>query len=499
MDHRLRHVCLVGPPGSGKTVMLILKARLFLQEDTDNHVIVVNLRQHSHVDIVGKVIVDKIKEADIMKFEKRVSSVDIDAISEDICFISKLFHLKNRVEVSLRNMMFVINSAHASPGWHQVFSPFFKDSVIWCASISDQNIELTDFEMVFLNIVYRCSPAVQRILYHVDPDEKRKMFYTYDTVHTEVPTNGPTVLCIRHNSHDHDVAVIHCPLCARELVYLLQNKLQVFDRSVSSSEMGATLDTSSSLSCSVVILISTPEKNMTSHCSEVQKKSFTDVTKAIYDNTFIHTLEKYVKITTDPDILLNISEDYCHRMLITDVDSFQEIKSDVVVFLPSYKPVSFIKHPFSDPLLIPENAIISAIHADFEKQSDKITEPMEVQEKYNFAFSKTKEFACTQLETLENIDSDTVFRDITENSAETLKLNQSGEKSLHEMHSPTVFQTLPHSSKSSSREEASTVSKQALATVNWHSDDIKRYSKWDQINLYHAASRCLSQLILMIP
>ncbi|KAL8598211.1 hypothetical protein ACOMHN_043282 [Nucella lapillus] len=260
------HVYISGPPGSGKTVLLMLKAVDFLKEDPNNQVIVVNMYIGAEGRAIGQCIKDTVLR-NLTTVEENSStpadttrlhllSIDLDHNKfvqrvKNLLFPSKtagkpagLSSTTNSpkadggalpecpktdedMKAKMKHVLFIVDEVHREAFWSEILEAFrgeLLDSQVWCAGLFSTNPE--DFVEHSLDHVLRCPPAVQNVLYHVDWKQERKDKYKRDTK-LEVSSNGPVPLCVRHESHVHSsqpdsVHVLNCALCAQQLADLLK-------------------------------------------------------------------------------------------------------------------------------------------------------------------------------------------------------------------------------------------------------------------------------------
>lgn len=72
----------------------------------------------------------------------------------------------------MKDVLFLVDEIYIESFWEEITSAFsgeFSDSEVWCAGLFSKNP--SGFEEHNLDVVLRCPPAVQNLLYHVDWDQ----------------------------------------------------------------------------------------------------------------------------------------------------------------------------------------------------------------------------------------------------------------------------------------------------------------------------------------
>nr|KAG5689874.1 hypothetical protein BaRGS_002385 [Batillaria attramentaria] len=194
-----------GPPGSGKTLLLVLEARTFLADSADHQVVVLNMYRGAEGRAIGKQIYRNIKGSSGSEFENRVFHLQFDVNGGgdfDAEVNNLLGPVARKEEIPMHNLMFVVDEIYVADFWKQILVSFdhgFAACHVLTAGLFSS--APPGFAELELEVVHRCPPSVQNLLFHVDWKEERRRHYVRDTGIPEVATNGPTPLCIRHQLH----------------------------------------------------------------------------------------------------------------------------------------------------------------------------------------------------------------------------------------------------------------------------------------------------------
>ena len=225
---------LSGPPGSGKTLLLILRARTFLADSADHHVIVINMYRGAEGRAIGEHVHKSIGAGDCFKGRVHPLPVDVGELTLD-AFVQKVRGLYPGFDE--RKTLFVIDEIYMESFWSDILVSFterFPSSSVLCAGLFSKNPQ--GFQEHPLDVIHRCPPSIQCLLYHVDWSDERKKTYVKDCGHTrELSTNGPTPLCVRHKHHGGG-RIAECMKCAVELADVLEKEGLVRASSSSSLE-----------------------------------------------------------------------------------------------------------------------------------------------------------------------------------------------------------------------------------------------------------------------
>ena len=236
LQTKMRWNYLSGPPGSGKTLLLTLKSRTFLAEWKDHHVIVINMYRGAEGRAIGEHVYNSICSEGIFQGRVHLLPVDVAKLTLDT-FVKKVKDLFP--EFDEKNTLFVIDEIYIESFWSDIlvsFSEQFPNSKVLCAGLFSKNPQ--GFQEHPLDVVHRCPPSVQNLLYSVDWEDARKEKYVRDYGYArEMSTNGPTPLCVRHELHVAGGSVADCLQCAAELSAVLKKEGLV--EPSSSAEEGA--------------------------------------------------------------------------------------------------------------------------------------------------------------------------------------------------------------------------------------------------------------------
>ena len=335
-------VHLSGPPGSGRTTMLILKARKFLKEDSSHDVIVLNMYRGAKGRPVGWKIHEAIASADSSRTHRIEIDVDKWSSSDFVKDIERCVNCREDTD----NLLFVIDEIlpeeYCQDLWETLTS-HFKDSWIWCAD-GLIPVELNQFnsehgvKLVQLDSILRIPPSVQSVLYHAGWQQ-----YKPDAeMQHAVPTNGPTPVRVQHEKDHGNGLIKDCTQCSDELVKLLKRIMKTTE--TGPSAQGASSEPSC-LPCSIVILFSVPRdqyEDATGNGNdyiETTVEKFQKYVANIRDCAFIRHLKNELSINVKfAEMNENLEkEELWNKVLVSWTDLFQGLERDVVIFLPGDK------------------------------------------------------------------------------------------------------------------------------------------------------------------
>nr|KAG5709846.1 hypothetical protein BaRGS_032670 [Batillaria attramentaria] len=211
------YVAIVGPPATGKTMLLGMKGRRWREEG--RHVVVVNFgpeeaglpNAHALLEVINSGLKDDvfpkasrmdlalchIKEDDltqkinnfIQQFQQSSQHDDPTSVECDkkVCFIVDDLLL-------LRRMPRVLKFLRDHP---------ISDSV-WCSTSGfseDKRKELMGYKIIVLDNVVRCPITVQALLLKLEKREDWKAAYAKCSVDAGLPTKGPPLVFLHHQQH----------------------------------------------------------------------------------------------------------------------------------------------------------------------------------------------------------------------------------------------------------------------------------------------------------
>lgn len=432
--------------------------------------------------------------------------VDIDhAVFQEEQFLSCLRQHVPR-DVSPANVMFVVDEIYVLDYWRvilNVIDSAFPGCFIWCAGLYSNTPP--GFSQKDLTRVLRCPPLVQKVLLAVDWVEKRKAQYYLETDQDGLYTLGLTPLSIRHQAHP-QVSVTECEICARELARLLVDELKF----CASGPEG-----SSKVTCSDVVML----MNMPRELYEPDERGFLDTTRQDFDMyvSYLSTCP-FISVLQSSGVPVKVMQDLpCYDLHETDkvsvpvawVYTYQGLENKVVIYLPGDTPGrhDFRKQEIPAPGLssIPRQSRtawrpVRTVDLDPSTDCNNTTQSLPsgnsqsakgIDLTTNACFLQTMERTEVPLEKLSLVDN------VSRQHQTAVDCNTCPNKCADNQHCKTLQRTELISDALLSRPQRS-------GSINvpdfwWKKEDIEQYSNWDKSSLFVAGSRCLSQLIMIIP
>ncbi|XP_025104843.1 uncharacterized protein LOC112570549 [Pomacea canaliculata] len=211
-DTSCNRVCLTGPMGSGKTLLLQLKGRQWLAEG--RRVVILNVRTSGRGRAVGYALEEAIVRQDgesastgtVERHDLAIAETSLEQLAarlqvsgsvEDICFILD--------ELTKQTFDFVLQLAGRYP-----------DCPVWCVAMFLHS-PLQGFRHFRLGDVLRSPPSVQLLLRQLDLNPYHHKAYTTRSAARGLPCDGPPIILIQHRLHDPSTRPLHCHQCAIEL------------------------------------------------------------------------------------------------------------------------------------------------------------------------------------------------------------------------------------------------------------------------------------------
>ncbi|PVD21561.1 hypothetical protein C0Q70_17359 [Pomacea canaliculata] len=461
-------VYLKGPGGSGKTLILIIMAREFLKRP-DNHVIVVNMNRGAKGLCIGKYVFEQIKvqvKDQVKGHDRRVYEICIDIGHHNYRenFVSDVCKALPE-KTDMKKALFIADEVHVHIFWSDIMKTFqndFKESTLLCAGFFSEKPET--FDELCLKVVTRCPPAVQHLLYSVDWKEDRRSCYAPGfTWQTEILLNGPLPLCIRHKDHQTGGTVLECEQCAQELAQVLKELTpDIFSRRPSSAPPAKGHDLHSSTSAALLVNIPRDvyrDNGNFPQYKDISKEKYEEHMKKIGRCPFVWNLrQNNINVTVDEELGSRNLDTDKRGVLTTWVYNFLGLECGVVIFLPGDFPsrpaaeVDVSKQTTERVRDIPAPGVNP--RKDAASGRNQMTPPFEVTQRLE--------------ETSETGD-----KEAASGGRRGGEGSEVGEREGRE--------------------------KVCLPELHWRRDDLARYSDWDKTNMVLAGSRCLSQLILLVP
>ncbi|KAK6978767.1 hypothetical protein BgiMline_019703, partial [Biomphalaria glabrata] len=465
IDQNVKLGYLSGPPGSGKTVVLTIRARRWIM-DTGNYVVVVNMYRGESGRAIGKKILKSIVEHSKEEKHKELLQhcleieLDVDNFNR-AQFVDKVRSRWKDIGPCGEKIMFLVDETYVERYWTNVFTVLredFKESSMWCAGLYGEQPK--NFYSMKLQEVIRCPPKIQHVLSLIDWNEERKACYILDSTTASLPTDGPPVLTIRHSEHE-GFAHIHpsqCHLCGQQLLYLLQDQLNV--EKPNQKHESPDLQECTLRCCDVLFLVNMPRTEYSQ-----DEVGFLDTTKSKY-KSYMRALKKCAmlnvlesagypyKVHTNLKCLELVQDPPEQVINVTWIYTYQGLENTVVIFLPGDEGVTNPSNLTSD-----------------------LTDP-------------TKNIPCPGLQ---DSSSDCSSSDDTDHESNDASTSAS-----------LVTSTSMSSSSSQCTEKdisnttfVDKVSSLSVEKFYFQEKDVEYYSRWDKNNLFITASRCTSQLILI--
>ena len=443
------------------------------------------------------------------------------------------------------------------------FCDQFKESHVWCADglIPQQLGKFNDgAESVQMSNISRLPPSIQRPLYHADWDEVRKKCYSPDaqkqnmaesgaekggTAHAvkkkggktavtkqaqstdhgwqhNLCTNGPTPVCVRHQAHGSDNKLIDCERCARELAVLMKDKLKLVE----------SADTRHFLPSAIAIIFSTPQDVQPS--GKIGAERLEEYTKSVRESTFMKVLVEAmdpVKITVLNSLAYEEhdleTKELWDNIIVSWTDTFQGLERDVVIFLPGdtshakeerrpSNTTSEPKYPYetrsrsSQQILHQKERAASKEHSASESVITRPRSPTTLstpsalyrpgspQPSTSAQSHQAEAHASKPKKQPLQIEERFAALELATDRIIPVPGFSKAEKAITDPPPPFLY---PLQSPGSSAEHQTSASESdpRMAYHYWKVEDVNRYTEWDKTNLVFAATRCTSQLILLIP
>nr|KAG5699707.1 hypothetical protein BaRGS_022105 [Batillaria attramentaria] len=349
-DPTLTRLCLTGPMGSGKTLMLQLKGRQWARQG--KRVVILNVRTSGKGRPVGHLLEKAIKHNIDVGCETNTGSVERHdvAIKE---FDLKVFKETPEKDGLLDSLCFILDELTNLTLLEQLANEY-PDSPIWSVVMYLREPP-QNFKHRMLKSVLRCPPSVQLMLKELDLNPLHKdNAYTTRSTARGLPCDGPPIIFIQHRKHDTKARPLDCSDCAQELDDILLNKLGLKSLLASPAEGCATSQASAQevpkrtaaadLSFrDVLLLVCMPLAYYKPGGPDLWEASMKDAHK-FYQYV---TASKFFKGLLKSGLPLNPVTDNTSReiacpsddkIVITEIMGVQSIERKVVFFLPGGPP-----------------------------------------------------------------------------------------------------------------------------------------------------------------
>ncbi|CAL1541566.1 unnamed protein product [Lymnaea stagnalis] len=464
--HNIKLGYLCGPPGSGKTVVLAVRARRWIL-DKQNYVVVVNMYRGAPGRAIGKQIFKTITDNSNEDLKKKLVDhcleieIDVETFKKED-FLVGIKAKWDDIGQQGEKLLFLVDEIYVERYWQCVLNSLredFAESSLWFAGLYGK--QPSGFETMELKKVIRCPPKIQSVLMLIDWDDNRKSCYVRDGTTADLPTDGPTVLTIRHLHHGEFAKrpPAQCLLCGAALLRLFQDELHV-EKPGKGHEQSDLKECS--LKCSdVLFLVNMPRSKYKADSDgylDASVDTYKDFMKSFIDCPMLTALTDagypiaVHKKLNCPGLISDIPNEVIN---VTWIYTYQGLENKVIVFIPGDEGLpedADLERYLVDPLLnIPCPGL----------QGQKVEQD---------SGSECSNSSCTD----------------SEDNEEVLKPGQ--DKHLNK---------LPESSQDFGEIPDQHV--QALLSESFHfrEEDVNRYSRWDKNNLFITASRCTAQLILI--
>ncbi|CAG5116282.1 unnamed protein product, partial [Candidula unifasciata] len=499
-DIKLGYLC--GPPGSGKTVVLSLRARRWILNE-GNFVVVVNMYRGAPGRAIGKHILktitensDENKELTLRKHTMEIG-VDVGAnMFQRQEFVDRIrSRWGDEIGEYGNRILFIVDETYVQTYWDSVFQTLrqeFTNSAMWCAGLYGKQPDR--FTSLKLTKVIRCPPSVQHILSLIDWVDDRKHCYITDSTKAALPTNGPQVLAVRHQHHK---AYVHlppaeCPLCGSDLVNIFK-RLQVRLPEKGHTDPDLQLW---SLKCSEIVIL----VNMPRSLYRQDEAGYLDTTVDRYKTYMLGLkncalLDKLraagypTRVHTDLSCGQLVTQATQEVINVTWIYTYQGLENKVVIFLPGDEamPQYWDEEYLTEPSL---NIPCPGLMASEDETWKEKTEPCEHADSgEGVSRGSSESDSVSEEETgasADSEDSDSIVSD--------------RQTFLRDTHVPDNLGLAASSSLITSAVSNCHHTCLSMTSIEEHIfniADIQGYTRWDKSNLFISASRCTSQLILI--
>lgn len=259
LERQDNFLAIVGPPGTGKTVILKQKGRQWLEQG--RLVVVINFGPQAAGLPNGHALQEDMNS--LLPKHQHARRLDLalctrESIGEKLnSLISKLLseicennhadiaEENGRIDIAAESpkLHFIVDDALLLNKMKTVLNLLREHDVthsVWCSTSGFTEKELQGYTLVTLHKVVRCPPTVQSLLSKLEMRDDWKDAYSVCSVDAGLATNGPPVIFLHHKQHrrgqemgleTHNAVTDHkdplqCDKCAEEVADILKGLMK---------------------------------------------------------------------------------------------------------------------------------------------------------------------------------------------------------------------------------------------------------------------------------
>ncbi|KAK7103707.1 uncharacterized protein [Littorina saxatilis] len=417
----LTRLCLTGPMGSGKTLLLQLKGRQWVREG--RRVVVLNIRSTGRGRPIGYVLQEAIKAecsdspgtGTVERHDVALNETNTETLKAELKAGGQTENMCIVLDELTFDMFFVV----------EFLASAFPHSPIWFVSAFVKTLP-QGFTQCRLDTVMRSPPSIQLMLRDLDLNPSNKAAYTTRSAARGLPCDGPPIVFIQHKQHSSHSGMYDCAQCADQLVDILQRELGLVfpcgnndpesvacapessikpgtagvcergeeanssagscneglstPRNTSTSKSYPSVDSPSLTFRDVLLLVSMPIAFYRHHGNNQWETTASDVVRFLkYVNTsaFFTRLKELgapLKVIVD-----NTSQEIAcpsrDEIVVTDVLAVPSLERKVVIFIPGGPPSAIPEaHPSTSSDLNPAPPVSSLRESCVSQPTDSMTE-----------------------------------------------------------------------------------------------------------------------------